>query len=145
MALGLALCIGTRILPCKTPGWNGDGRDGVTPESVGGRAQPVGVELWFAKTKKKNQFTLIANATTPRIKPASARPPPPNVPPLDATRWRDMKPMIAATGPRTTPRQMKKQAIPTMPQISDAIANPSVRGPAYAIAPGTYPIGAGGT
>jgi hypothetical protein len=53
--------------------------------------------------------------------------------------------MIAATGPRTTPRQMKKQAIPTMPQISDAIANPSVRGPAYAIAPGMYPIGAGGT
>jgi hypothetical protein len=44
--------------------------------------------------------------------------------------------MIAATGPRMTPRQMTKQTIPTMPQISDAIANPSVRGLAYAIAPG---------
>jgi hypothetical protein len=46
--------------------------------------------VWYEVIKKKNQSTLIANAKTPRIKPASARPPPAKVPPLDATRWRDM-------------------------------------------------------
>jgi hypothetical protein len=35
--------------------------------------------------------------------------------------------MIAAVGPRITPRQTNEQTIETMPMTSDAMASPSVR------------------
>ena len=80
---------------------------------------------------RKNQPTLATNPTMPRIRPTRASAPPPSAPPLDAIRWREMKPMMAAAGPSTTPRQATVQTSARMPTTSDAIASPSVRCAAY--------------
>src|ERR1700693_5935783 len=56
--------------------------------------------LWeIANIQVRAQPALMTKPMTPRMRPASAIPPPPSVPPLEATRWREMKPMIAAAGP----------------------------------------------
>ena len=82
-------------------------------------------------TTKKNHATLARNPTMPRTSPIVASAPPASTPPLVLIRWREMKPMIAAVGPRMIPRQPIEQTIETMPITSDAIARPSVRWPAY--------------
>ena len=79
---------------------------------------------------RKNQPTLAMNPMMPSTKPTVASVPPPTVPPLEAMRWREMNPMMAAVGPRMTPRQMNEQTRERIPMTSDAMANPSVRGAA---------------
>jgi hypothetical protein len=46
-----------------------------------------------------------------------------------------MKPMTAATGPRTIPITAKQQTSEMMPVIKDAMASPSVRLFAYCMPP----------
>jgi hypothetical protein len=79
---------------------------------------------------RKKKPMLARNPMIPRTRPTMASGPPPSAPPLVAMRWREMKPMIAATGPRMTPKQMKLQIRERIPTIRAAIASPSVRGEA---------------
>ena len=78
----------------------------------------------------KNQPTLAMNPMTPSTRPTVARVPPPTVPPLEAMRCREMNPMMAAVGPRMTPRHATEQTRERIPMMSDAMASPSVRGAA---------------
>jgi hypothetical protein len=102
--------------------------------------RPQGDEVVEALDAMKiHQITSAAvstNPTIPRIRPAIARHPPLTVPPLAAIRWREMKPMIAAAGPRMSPRQAQKQTTARIPVMSAPIASPSVRGAAYPAAAG---------
>jgi hypothetical protein len=45
-------------------------------------------------------------------------------------RWREMNPMMAAVGPRMTPRHATAQTSERIPMTRDAMARPSVRGAA---------------
>jgi hypothetical protein len=80
---------------------------------------------------KKNQPTLATKPTMPSTRPTIASVPPPTAPPLIAIRWREMKPMMAAVGPRMIPRHPIEQTIEMIPMTRDAIARPSVRWAAY--------------
>ena len=71
----------------------------------------------------------------PSTNPITASAPPPTAPWLEAILWRAMNPMIAAVGPRITPRHATVQTIERIPTTSDAMASPSVRGAAYPAVP----------
>ena len=76
--------------------------------------------------KAKNAPTLAKNPMTPSTRPTIASAPPPSAPPLVAIRCRAMNPMIAAVGPRMTPRHRNEQTMEMIPMTSDAMASPSV-------------------
>src|SRR5260370_2192462 len=103
------------------------------------------IEVIAPEMMRKNQPTLATNPTIPNTRPITASVPPPNAPPLVAIRCREMNPMIAAAGPRRTPKHPSVHTTERMPTIRDAIARPSLRGAAYPADMGAYPPGRGRT
>src|SRR5260370_11143223 len=103
------------------------------------------IEVIAPEMMRKNQPTLATNPIIPNTRLITESVPPPNAPPLVAIRCREMNPMIAAAGPRRTPKHPSVHTTERMPTIRDAIASPSLRGAAYPADMGAYPPGGGGT
>jgi len=80
--------------------------------------------------------TLAMKPMIPRIRPARAMPEPPSAPALDATRLREIKPMIAAAGPSRTPRHANEQTSDKIPVTREAMPKPSDWRLAGAVPPG---------